>query len=209
MTREEVFTILRVESEARQKQTRNLQIFFGAMVILSIVLTLVAVLRHKGDMSDFMYLGGLIPLIGISAGMTPKNKDAVLEATAMGDPEVTKYLIDSLDSGDTTLIKLVKPALAQMLPKLPEAILSSLEPRHILLLRQSLTNQDVILAPSAAKALAALGDRDSIAVMETLRDSESTKKPLRDAVTHSLPDLRIKLAKTVIDQRTEELKQLS
>ena len=207
MERDEILTTLRQESDARKKSNHQLQIAWGIIFALILVAFFVQFFRGKDVGSDYLTYLGFLPLIGITFGLTPRAKSAVVAAAKSGDPEVVKYLVESLDSGDQQIYALVKPSLAEILPIAPRQSLTSLDSHHRVLLRRAIITRDPILGVAAVKTLASLGDRDSVSILENLRDSQSAPKLLKDAVTHALPDLRIQMARIVIDKKVEEVGQ--
>jgi hypothetical protein len=205
MTRELFFELLEQESQARKKRTNQIRV--AILLTLGVVSASVGyqIARGTGDLSSI--ISSVLPIlavVGASAGMSVKGKAAILLAASSKDPAVVKYLVESLDSGDAELVKLTKSSLADMLPTLRLDYLEQLDESHLTLLRNSLSNHDPVLGPAAAITLSRLADRPTVALLEAIRDSKSVPANLKSAATNALPDLRMTIAKQIIDKKLVE-----
>ena len=206
-SREEVLEILHRETLHRRKLNGQIRGCVGFLAVLCVALMGVQYWRHQEvDMTSFTsmfcLLGG-----GMTIGLNPKLKSALLELG--NDPIAIPYLIEALDSGDSSLVPLARQILIQGLPNLREEDAARFDgPARAALGTALRTTSDADFAVAALGALRHVGSSAELPAMDLAAKQQLVNLPKdqRERVGQlalaASADLRLRLAKTIVDART-------
>jgi len=103
---------LKRETEARNRQTRTIRTFLGAVCGLALVGSIWLYFR-RGEFETGWLPAAIILLTGgIAAGASPSLKKLVTESEVLRDPRSIGPLLELHDSGDQQILATVRAALA-------------------------------------------------------------------------------------------------
>jgi hypothetical protein len=205
-SREDVLEILHRETLQRRKQNRLMRWIVGFLVVMTVaVMAWHWFTKREFDTSMIAsmtcLLGG-----GITIGLTPKLKSALLEMAS--DPVAIPYLIEALDSGDSTLVPLARQILIQGLPNLTVEDADRFDVASRAALGTALrTTSDADFAVAALGALRHVGSNAELTAMDSAAKQELFNLPkehrarIGQLALSASADLRLRLAKTMVEAR--------
>ncbi len=207
--REGLLRLLAEENETRRRSAKwlyGMLIFGGGFVLLSNLFLWIV----KKEPPDFAGMSGLLALVGIGAGVTPRHKMAAETAARLGDPKMAGYLLEVLSSQDPKLIALAEESLTASLMKVgPREVEAFDAVQRKALFRQAAITKKADLAEACIHALRTVGDREAIATLEGIAEGESALKDaenerLATAARMALADIRMREAGKIIGPATLE-----
>ncbi len=207
MSYETILAILKSESDQRKKRTRTLNTIL--LAVLALQAGSLGYLVGTGKESFGGALISLLPmlaLLGASVGFSPKAKSALIEATKTGDTQIVGHLCEALASGDPALVSLARTSLKELFPLLTESAEPLDKVQHAALLhgmRFAELAKDLDFIALAVRALAKIGRAESISTLEQYTKVDDTK--LRAAALVALPDLRMRLAREIIQRAISDV----
>jgi hypothetical protein len=204
--RDEILQLLRDETMNRRRQNRGMQIVLGVFLVLA----LVAMGLHwktTGELDPTIF-ASMITIFagGMTIGITPRMKDALVEVAS--DPAAIPFLVEAMDSADTTVVPLARQMLIQGLPKLtPDDAAQFDAPARAALAKALMTTQDADFAIAALSGLRSIGMATELTVMDQAAKQQlvNLPKPHRERVGQlaltASADVRLRLAKSLVDSR--------
>ena len=206
-SREEVLEILHAETLQRRRYNRQMQWCVGFIVVLSVGLMISQFARHKEvDMTTMLSMFGLLGG-GMTIGLSKKLKSALLDMAS--DPVAIPYLIEALDSGDTSLVPLARQILIQGLPSLREEDAERFDaPARAALGTALRRTSDAEFAVAALGALRHVGSNSELASMDLAAKQQLVNLPkdqrerVGQLALSASADLRLRLAKTIVEAKT-------
>ncbi len=210
MNYESMLAVLQSESEERKRLTRTItKIILG---ILGIQAGALGYLIGSGKETFGGAMLSILPVLaimGASAGFTPKAKSALVAAVKTGDTRLVGHLCEALMSGDSELVTLAKKALVDLSPMLTDESEPLDKVQHAGLLHGVAIaegSKDEEFIAAALKCLAKVGRYESIPVLEQFSKVDESKRPrVHAAALSALPDLRMRLAREIIQRAIAEV----
>ncbi|MBL8067615.1 MAG: hypothetical protein JNM28_04135 [Armatimonadetes bacterium] len=215
MDYQETLKVLRVEATQRRRGTKRLRIFFSIALGIHALLLLLLILQGKETLGNaaIAFFPVAVLLGGISMGMTPQGKSALLTMAQSGNPEIVGLLIESMDCGDAAVVDAARNALKSLLPDLGQGAVP-LDQVQFRVLVERLPQESEDLAALFVESLAKIGRPESIPVLESLAAEQPSpylrrdSKAIRAAAKKALPELRIRLASEIIRKKLQEVDAL-
>ncbi|MCC7435419.1 MAG: hypothetical protein IT363_12100 [Methanoregulaceae archaeon] len=208
---DDVLEILQAEGQLRRKRTRVLHWILAALVGVQAAIFGYMVATGKDSLSNLVVsFAPMLCLLGLAAGMTPRAKSALLAASTERDPRLVGHLVEALTSGDPEVVKAAKDCLIEILPTLRDDAEPLDQVQHAALVH-GLATADERFASAVVRSLRVLGRSESIAVLEAIAHGKSTfvsrasTERLPALALESLGDLRMRLARDVIQRRIAAL----
>lgn len=202
---------LRTEGEARRRSIRFMNRFMGTIGGLWLLLVLANFLK-SGEI-DWTNLLSNLMLIGCFTtvwGVTQSHQKALKEAEKWQNPRLVPHLLEVMDSDSADVRQAARVGLFHLLLSLEPEHAQHFSPHQIKLLEKVARGKNAPLAEKAIKALTVVGNKGSLIELDALVKSggggskEDAKKRLTLALQAS-GELRIKLAKKVIDAKSVEV----
>jgi len=197
--------ILKEESTRRKKIQKT---WTGiSLAILSVTMGVPVILWLRGVQFDGSIVACWSSLSGVAAGASGRHKFAARAAAQLRDPRYLGPLLELYDCGDKSLVTVAKEAVLEILRGVDADTAVTLELRQLeRLYRQMTTTKSADEAAAIAGALRYIGTASSIAPLENLAASAASipaphREKVRNLALMALGDLRIRLAKGVIDER--------
>lgn len=132
------------------------------------------------------------------------------EANKWQDPALVPHLLEVMDSDSADIKAGARTGLTHLLPKLQPEHAAAFKPHQIKLLTMLAKDKNSGMAEKAVAALGAVGDKHTLVDLDAIAEgySTATKDELKKRSTLALQasgNLRIKLAKQVIDAKSVEV----
>jgi len=194
---ESVLAVLKDESEKRQRQTRKIRQFILGLIVLQALVIIGLLIRGRFEFTDLTSI--VMPLIligGISAGFSPRAKNALIAALPESDPRMIGFLCEALGSGDADLVALARERLEPLLLE-SQPSSATLTPDQQSALATSLITASENFQLAALTGLARIGNKEAILTLEQYAANKSPK--VAALAQRLLPDLRMRLARGIID----------
>ena len=203
---ESVLSVLRTESEKRRRRTRIIRGIVAGLFVLQIVLSIVLAIRGKFEVTDILtIISPLILIGGISAGFSPQAKAALLEALPGTDSRLVGFLCEALGSGDADFVAVVRERLEPLLAEI-EPGGAILTPDQQTALVASLPTATEQFQVAAIRGLTQIGNKEAILTLEQYAAAKGPKAVV-SAARGYLPDLRMRLARNIIDSQLDRTAQ--
>jgi hypothetical protein len=209
-TREELIELLRVESQKQrctQKWTIGILCAMMAIIAISMLLKWV---RSGVFPDDMLSTFGIFSCFGgFGAAASSSYKRALQLAAADDDPVMLGYLLEATTLPETSVANMAKDSVLPRLSKVDQPM--KLTSEQIVALNQLITRHGSKreMQVAAIGATRFLGDSRSIQVLESIVERPSSKaentheSQIKDLARLALIDLRMRLAKTIIDQKVQ------
>lgn len=197
MDYESVLAVLKDESEKRRRQTRMIRGFVLGVIVLQFLVVVGLLIRGRFEFTDLANI--LLPLIligGISAGFSPRAKNALIAALPESDPRLIGYLCEALGSGDADLVALARERLEPLLME-SQPSSTTLTPDQQSALATSMLTASESFQLASLTGLARIGNKEAILTLEQYAMNKSPK--VAALAQRLLPDLRMQLARGIID----------
>jgi hypothetical protein len=193
---ESVLAVLKDESEKRRRQTRMIRGFVLGVIVLQFLVIVGLLIRGRFEFTDLANI--LLPLIligGISAGFSPRAKNALIAALPESDPRLIGYLCEALGSGDADLVALARERLETLF------VMPHLEYEGLTSDQQAALTTSMVTAPesfqlAALAGLARVGNKEAILTLEQYATHKSPR--VADQALRLVPDLRMRVARGII-----------
>ena len=202
---------LKTEGETRRRSIRFMVGFMGSIGGIWLLLIIATFLKTgEIDLTSFLSQLGLIGCFTSAWGLTQSHQNALKEAEKWQDPLLVPHLLEVMDSDSADVRLAVRSGLSHLLLRLEANHGQHFTPHQIKLLEKIARGKDAPLAEKAVKALALVGNKGSLVELDALVKSGG-EAALEDAKRRSTlalqaaGDLRIKLAKQVIDAKSVEV----
>jgi hypothetical protein len=199
---------LKTEGETRRRSIRFMVGFMGSIGGIWLLLILATFLKTgEIDLTSFLSQLGLIGCFTSAWGLTQSHQNALKEAQKWKDPLLVPHLLEVMDSDSADIRLAVRSGLSHLLQRLEPRHAEHFTPHQIKLLEKVARGKDAPLAEKAVKALAVVGNKGSLIELDALVKSGggASKEEAKKRSTLALQaagDLRIKLAKHVIDAKS-------
>jgi len=193
---ESVLTVLKDESEKRRRQTRMIRRFVLGLIVLQFLVIVGLLIRGRFEFTDLTSI--VMPLIligGISAGFSPRAKNALIAALPESDPRLIGYLCEALGSGDADLVALARERLETLF------VMPHLEYEGLTTDQQAALTTNMVTAPesfqlAALAGLARVGNKEAILTLEQYATHKSPRVAAQ--ALRLVPDLRMRVARGII-----------
>lgn len=202
---------LRTEGETRRRSIRTMVVLMGSIAAAWLVLLLLAFIKTgEIDLTNLLSQLGLIGCFTSAWGLTQSHQNALKEAEKWKDPRLVPHLLEVMDSDSSDVRLAVRSGLSHLLHKLEPKHAENFTPHQIKLIEKLARGKNAPLAEKAVKALAVVGNKGSLIELDSIASAgaEAKKDELKKRSTLALQaagDLRIKLAKKVIDAKSVEV----
>jgi hypothetical protein len=203
--RDELIRILEDESVYRRKVQKNINVVLISILTISFA-SFGYLIAVKGDTSGIVYLGCLIAVGGVGAGMRPAHKQAIADAAKQMDGQTSAYLCELLDNQEIMMKNLVEETLAISLPKLRVEDAKHFSDYQIAGLAQALLlTKNGSFAEAAVHALGCVGKLNAIDALQSAVEKKmtiadpATKDRVSTRSSMALADIRMREAKIRID----------
>jgi hypothetical protein len=193
---ESVLTVLKDESEIRRRQTRVIRGFVLGLIVLQFFVIVGLLIRGRFEFTDLTSI--VMPLIligGISAGFSPRAKNALIAALPESDPRLNGYLCEALGSGDADLVALARERLETLF------VMPHLEYEGLTTDQQAALTTNMVTEPesfqlAALAGLARVGNKEAILTLEQYATHKSPRVAAQ--ALRLVPDLRMRVARGII-----------
>ncbi len=141
------------------------------------------------------------------------HRQAVQRAAEIGDVRCVGYLLEGLRETDRDVVNAARAALIRLLPQLGPENADLLSPYQRPLLYRCLSpSQPPELVREALRAINAVAGKEAIPYIEAFREDKRLQGPewekLSSLALQVLPDLRMRLARDIIERKTAEAQVL-
>jgi hypothetical protein len=210
VTREETLEFLKKEEITRRKRSRVF--IWVAIVLLAIqsgTLGYGIATKQSNLMDTVIYMAPLLCFFGFAAGMTPQAKNALDSLLETNDPALIGHLFEATAFyGEGTIPARIRQCLLTVLPKADETSLTLDEVQHSAMIAAvaniQLAKDDEFLV-GIVRALPYIGRKETVPTLERLAAEGAKVSPaVRNAAIAALPELRIRIAKGIIDKASLE-----
>ena len=204
----EVLSVLADENKKR-RQSRNalnwcIGVGFGILALAQIVLWI----KGRG-MLDFQSLSSIFVVFGAGAAFTGMHRAALQRTEELATPESAGFLIEAYATSEEKDVKEVcERALIKALP-LVESADTFDDYQRGLLYKTLRRTKNLELAEAIIDVARRIGGREAIPYLEDFRTSAEKRKGagwerISLKALSSLPDLRVRVARAIIEQRVRE-----
>lgn len=212
-TQDDLLALLQTESQKFRNMDRAVKQCAAFIVILCLLIVITEWVK-RGSLTDSSTstLLGLVGLIGIGAGISPRHAAAVRLATRYNDSRLIPYFIEATASHQSEVSQLAQEALTARLTRIMGP--DELEPE----VRAQLAKTVVVTAPdrysrAAIEVLARTATAEAIEPLELFLKAPSTRKqseiePLKLKAQTALADIRMRVAKQAILATESETKSI-
>jgi len=212
LTPEEVIETLAKETARHRKAKKTTQnILLGCMGGIAFLYILLWIATKKAP--DFTSFAGLTGLIGSGAALTGNHKAVLKEAGKLASREAAGPLLEAyVESEEKSVIEVCREALPKALDKVnsPE----DFDPYQRGLLNKVLNlRYPIAVVASAVECMGRVSGVEVIPALERFQsDAVKDKRPewqrLGQRALQILPDVRIRVAREIIDRKLSEAEKL-
>lgn len=209
-TAEEALRVL-AEENAKRRKGRNVLVWSLGIGLAVLTILVLAVWIWKGRPPDLTSLSSLLVLGGAAASFTASHRAALKAASQFEDPRLVGFLLEArISSEEKDIIEATEAGLAKSLPLLDEPELLDPYQRH--LLHRFLNHtQSKDLARLTLGAIKRVSGSEAIPTLEAFREAKSKAKDaewqrIGEAALLVLPDVRLRVARKIIESRSEAVK---
>ena len=210
---DDVLRILKEEGEKRRTtSTAMKQVMIGVVGALLAVQAFLAIVTGKIEFSNVSIVFTMIAVMAAGTAVSKGHNDALKLAKTWQDPLLVPHLLEVMDANDEEIKKDAKAGLGVLLPKLTEEHASAFS-SHQLKALGALTKlgskpkeEEVILAAKAVTAIGRIGSAESLPDLDALAAASpagAEKNPLEASALQARADLRMRLAKQIVDSRSD------
>lgn len=212
---DDVLRILKEEGEKRRTTATSMkQIVFGIVGALLAIQTFLSIVSGRFEFSNVSIVFILIAAAAAGTAVSKGHNDALKLAKTWQDPLLVPHLLEVMDANDEEIKKDARAGLAILLPKVTEEHASAFS-LHQLKALGALTKltakakeEEVFLAAKAVAAIGKIGSAENLPDLDALAAASpagAEKNPLEASALQARADLRMRLAKQIVDSRSESL----
>lgn len=205
-TAEEALSVLIEENRKRRYNRKVLAWTFGGGFALLIGLHLILWLVKGKAPDDIASMASMMGLIGAAAAFTPRHKAALRAAERFEDPRLVGFLLEARHTADAKdTLEACEAGLMRSLPKLEDP--EMLDPyQRNLLYRLLNAKKSPALVELGLEAAVRTAGSEAIPALERFRtEAEKSEngemRRLGARALQILPDLRIRKARAIIEER--------
>lgn len=212
LTATEIIDILAKET-ARHRQTKKVTqgIMLGCMGAIAFLYLLLWIVKKSAP--DFTTFAGLTGLIGSGAALSGTHKAALKEAAKLGSRQAAGPLVEAyVESQERSVIEVCREALPQALAAVESA--EDFDPYQRGQLSKLLNVRYPIAVVSAAvECMGRVSGKEVIPTLERFQaEAVKDKRPdwqrLGQRALQILPDVRMRVAREIIDRKMSEAEKL-
>lgn len=212
---DEVLRILREEGEKRRKSAVAMrQVIIGIVGALLGIQVILGFIKGKFEFSTVSIIFSLIAVTAAGTAVSKGHNDALKLAKTWQDPLLVPHLLEVMDANDEEIKKDARAGLGILLPKVTEEHASAFS-SHQLKALGALTKltagakeEEVLLAAKAVAAIGKIGSAENLPDLDALAAASpagAEMNPLEASALQARADLRMRLAKQIVDSRSESL----
>lgn len=210
MTREETFEFLKKEETTRRKRTKAIVGISLFLLAIQAAYLGYSIATRRSDTLDIVLMTmPMIFLVTAAAGMTPQAKSALDSLLETNDPALIGHLFEaSAYYGEGTPPGRIRQCLLEVLPKADETSLTLDEVQHSAMVQSLaiyMTRKDEAFLIALIRALPFIGRVQTLPHLERLAAEGAKVSPaVRNAAIAALPELRMRIAKGIIEKASLE-----
>ena len=204
----DLLATLATENKKRRENIRTFNWFFGILVGAVVLLQLALWFSGKSP-SDFTSYSSLFVLIGAGAAFTGTHKAALRRLEELAIPESAGFLVEAYATSlERDVTEVSERALLKALPLVNDA--ESFDDYQRGLLYKSLKKtKSADLAEAILDVTRRIGGSEAIPYLEEFRGIAAKRKGaewerLSNRALGALPDLRLRVARAIIEQKVRE-----